>query len=293
MIIEAGKQGAKAAGNAQSGSPVRWLSLVFALGALALYLPTLLDAGQQWMINDNYAHGVFIFPLCAFLLWLRQDDIRSAPVQPSIWGLPLLIVGIFLQSASYLLQVKYVGMWSLALTLTGGVLMLFGPVMLRIVRFAIVFSLLANPLPHSLLSGMTVWIQNASTLGAAGLMDILGFTVVRNGNVIQVPGAVLEVAAACSGFHKFLSLSAFTLLYGYLFTESNRIRLILMVCVLPIALIANILRIAGLIGAATSGGLTALHAAHDMAEYLAILLAFGLLVLLGRSLGCRNLRFSL
>ena len=59
-------------------------------------------------------------------------------------------------------------------SLTGGVLMLFGPQMLRIVRFAIVFSLLANPLPHSLLSGMTVWIQNARTLGAAGLMDLLG-----------------------------------------------------------------------------------------------------------------------
>ncbi len=271
----------------------RWPGLLFALGVLALYTPTLIDAGQQWMINDNYAHGVFIFPLCAFLLWLRRDDIRSAPVQPSVWGLPLLVAGVLLQSASYLLQIKYIGMWSLALTLAGGVLMLFGPQMLRIVRFAIVFSLLANPLPHSLLSGMTVWIQNASTVGAAGLMDLLGFTLVRNGNVIQVPGAVLEVAAACSGFHKFLSLSAFTLLYGYLFTESNRVRLILLICVLPIALIANVLRIAGLIAAATSGGLHALHAAHDMAEYLAILLAFGLLVLLGRSLGCRNLRFSL
>ena len=272
---------------------VRWPGLLFAIGAVALYIPTLIDAGQQWMINDNYAHGVFIFPLCAFLLWLRRDDIRSAPVQPSVWGLPLLLAGVFLQSVSYLLQIKYVGMWSLALTLTGGVLMLFGPHMLRIDRFALIFSLLANPLPHSLLSGMTVWIQNASTLGAAGIMDLLGFTLVRNGNVIQVPGAVLEVAAACSGFHKFLSLSAFTLLYGYLFTESNRIRLILLVCVLPIALIANVLRIAGLIAAATTGGLSALHAAHDMAEYLAILLAFGLLVLLGRSLGCRNLRFSL
>ena len=293
MIVEVGKHGVKPSGNAESDSPIRWLPLVFALGTVALYIPTLLDAGQQWMINDNYAHGVFIFPLCAFLIWLRRDDIRSATVQPSIWGLPLLVVGILLQSASYLLQVKYVGMWSLAITLTGGVLMLFGPAMLRIVRFAIVFSLLANPLPHSLLSGMTIWIQNASTLGAAGLMDLLGFTVVRNGNVIQVPGAVLEVAAACSGFHKFLSLSAFTLLYGYLFTDNNRIRLILIVCVLPIALIANILRIAGLIAAASGGGLSALHAAHDMAEYMAILLAFALLVLLGRSLGCRNLRFSL
>jgi len=165
--------------------------------------------------------------------------------------------------------------------------------MLRIVRFALLFSLLANPLPHSLLSGMTTWIQDASTTGAAGLMNLLGFTLIRQGNVIQVPGAVLEVAAACSGFHKFLSLSAFTILYAYLFTDNNRVRLALLASVLPIALIANVLRIAGLIAAASGGGLSALHMAHDLAEYLAIILAFGLLVLLGRSLGCRTLRFDL
>ena len=271
----------------------RWPGTLFAVGVLALYVPTLLGAAQQWMINDNYAHGVFIFPLCAFLLWLRRDDLRRVELRPSSWGLPLLVVGVFLQSASYLLQVQYVGMWSLPLTLAGGVLMIWGVPTFRIIRFALAFSVLANPLPHSLLSGMTVWIQNASTSGAATLMDLMGFTLVRNGNVIQVPGAVLEVAAACSGFHKFLSLSAFTLLYGYLFTDNNRVRLVLMACVLPIALIANILRIAGLIAVASSGGIDALHHAHDMAEYLAILLAFGLLVLLGRGLGCRTLRFSL
>ncbi len=212
---------------------------------------------------------------------------------PTAWGLLPLVAGLLVQSLSYILQMKYVGMWSLALTLTGGVLLLYGAGLLAIVRFTLAFSLLANPLPHSVLNAMTLWIQSASTTGAASLMSLLGFTLIRHGNVIQVPGAMLEVAEACSGFHKFLSLSAFTLLFGYLCTTSNLKRVILMLAVLPIALIANILRISGLIAAASSGGLTALHAAHDGAEYLAIGLAFGLLVLLGRSIGCRTVRFSL
>jgi exosortase len=271
----------------------QWLPWVFAVGVLALYAPTLIDAAHQWMTNDNYAHGIFVFPLCAFILWLRRDDLRQVRPQPSAWGLLPLLVGLVLQCLSYTLQIKYIGMWSLAITLTGGVLLLYGFPMLPYVRFALLFSLLAAPLPHFLLNSITTWIQSASTQGAAGLMTFLGYPLIKNGNVIQVPGATLEVAAACSGFHKLLSLTAFTLLYAYLFTTSQPKRLVMLAAVLPLALLVNILRISGLIGVAASGGLTALHAAHDGAEYLAIGLAFGILLLLGRSLGCRNIRFSL
>jgi len=277
----------------QSSAWAKWPALVFAIGVLVLYFPTLVDAAHQWMINDNYAHGIFIFPLCGFLIWLRRDDLRLAERRPTAWGLIPLIIGLLLQCGSYTLQIKYVGMWSLFLTVTGGILILYGLEVWRIARFAVLFSLLANPLPHSLLNNMTIWIQGASTSGAATLMSLLGFTLIRTGNVIHVPGADLEVAQACSGFHKFLSLTAFTLLYSYLFTTRKRVRIIILLAVLPIALLVNILRISGLIAFASLGGLNAMHAAHDGAEYCAIILAFGLLVLLGRSLGCRTIRFSL
>lgn len=278
---------------AAPGTWTKWLPLVFAAGVLALYAPTLAVAAHEWMINDNYAHGIFIFPLCAFLLWLRRDELRQVERRPSAWGLPLLLAGLIGQCLSYTLQIKYIGMWTLALTLTGGVLVLYGPPMLPLVRFIILFSLLAYPLPHSVLAGMTTRIQGASTDGATALMSAVGYPLIKQGNVVQVPGAVLEVAEACSGFHKLLSLTAFTLLYSYLFTTNQGKRLVLLLAVLPLALLVNILRISGLIAAAAGGGLTALHAAHDAAEYCAITLAFGLLLLLGRVLGCRTMRFSL
>ena len=271
----------------------KWLPWVFFAGVLALYAPTLAEAAHQWMINDNYAHGIFIFPLCAFILWLRRDDLKQVRPKPSAWGLLPLTIGLALECFSYMLQIKYIGMWTLAITLTGGVLLLYGWPMMPSVRFALLFSLLAAPLPHTLLNTVTLWIQNASTVGAAGLMTALGYPIIKNGNVIQVPGATLEVAAACSGFHKLLSLTAFTLLYAYLFTGNQGKRLVLLGSVLPLALLVNILRISGLIAVASSGGLTALHQAHDAAEYCAIALAFGILLLIGRSLGCKNIRFSL
>jgi len=280
-------------GKTADGALSPWTPLVFAVGVLALYAPMLVVAAHEWTINDNYAHGFFIFPLCAFLLWLRRDDLRGAERRPSAWGLLPLAAGVIWQCLSYTLQLRYIGIWTLPLTLVGGVLVLYGPAMLPFVRFVILFSLLAYPLPHSVLAGMTTMIQSASTDGATALMTTLGYPLIKQGNVIQVPGAMLEVAEACSGFHKLLSLTAFTLLYSYLFTSSQWKRLILIAAVLPLALLVNILRISGLIAAAAAGGLPALHRAHDMAEYCAIGLAFGLLILLGRVLGCRTMRFSL
>ena len=271
----------------------RWLPLVFAVGVLALYAPMLVVAAHEWSINDNYAHGFFIFPLCAFLLWLRRDELRQVERRPSAWGFLPLAVGVVWQCLSYTLQLRYIGIWTLPLTLVGGVLVLYGPAMLPLVRFTILFSLLAYPLPHSLLNGMTIGVQSASTNGATALMTFLGYPLIKQGNVIQVPGASLEVAEACSGFHKLLSLTAFTLLYSYLFTSTQWKRLILIASVVPLALLVNILRISGLIAAASGGGLEALHKAHDGAEYCAIALAFGLLILLGRVLGCRTMRFYL
>ena len=290
MITQAGKAADEAVASADWE---RWLPLVFGVGVLAMYAPALAAAAHEWSINDNYAHGFFIFPLCLFILWLRRDELRQVERRPSAWGLLPLALGVLWQWLSYTLQLRYIGIWTLPLTLVGGVLVLYGPAMLPLVRFAILFSLLAYPLPHSVLVGMTTRIQGASTDGATGLMSALGYPLIKQGNVIQVPGATLEVAEACSGFHKLLSLSAFTLLYAYLFTSSQWKRVILLAAVLPLALLVNVLRISGLIAAAAAGGLSALHRAHDMAEYLAIGLAFGLLILLGRILGCRTMRFSL
>jgi len=278
---------------ASSPSWERRLPLIFWAGVLAMYAPALLAAAHEWSINDNYAHGFFIFPLCLFILWLRRDELRLVERRPSAWGLLPLALGVVWQCLSYTLQLRYIGIWTLPLTLVGGALVLYGPAMLPLVRFAILFSLLAYPLPHSLLAGMTTRIQAASTDGATGLMSALGYPMIKQGNVIQVPGATLEVAEACSGFHKLLSLSAFTLLYAFLFTPVQWKRLILIAAVLPLALLVNVLRISGLIAATAAAGVAGMHRVHDWAEYIAIGLAFGLLILLGRILGCRTMRFSL
>lgn len=267
--------------------PLAWPGTMYLfLGGVALvYAPIVYGAALQWISNDNYAHGFFIFPVSIFLLWNRRKALSTAERRPEAWGLLLLFIGLAGAIGGYLLQIKYVGMWSLIPTLAGGIVALHGRQLWKVTQFSVWFLLFAAPIPNSFLGPLTGQIQWFSTIGAAEVMTTLGFPVIQHGNVLQVPGASLEVATACSGFHKLISLLAFAAIYGHLFLNTLPKRTLLLFLSVPIALLVNVLRICGLVAATIYGGLPGLHATHDPAEIVSIILAFVLFVLAGKALG--------
>ncbi len=283
------------AGTARSGIGARLLEWpgsfwLFVLSLAVLYAPTLAHAEYEWATNDSYAHGFIIFPVAIYLVWNQRSEVARAQYRPTRWGFALLVAGLIMQTVSYLLQLRYIGMWSLPVTLAGGILLLHGRSLWRVVCFPVCFLLFAAPLPNTLLSETTLWIQQVSTTGTVWLATLLGYSLIQHGNVLQVPGLTVEIAEACSGFHKLISLGAFAMLYGYVYQASLPQRLILAALVFPIAIFSNVLRITALIAAGSAWGLPGMHAAHDPAEYCAIFIAFVMFVVAGRLLGCRTLK---
>jgi exosortase len=260
---------------------------------VAVYGPILQETSRYWFQNDNFAHGMFILPLSIALLWLQRTQIAAARPAPTWRGLPLLVIGLAIGSFCYLMRVKFIGIWSVIPTLAGAILLLHGPELWQIARFPVCFLFWIGPLPSFIYSPISQWVQTISTRGAAEIMTSLGYTLLRNGNQIQIPGYALEVADACSGFKKLIALTAFALLYGYIYPLSPQKRLLLVLCALPVSLLANVLRVSALIAVFSSGGLNALHHAHDMAEICALIFSFFLFVMIGKALGCKTARFSL
>jgi exosortase len=285
--------GLRAAATPARAVPAALPLTVFLAAVAAIYAPSVADAAHVWLTDDNCAHGIFILPASALLVWLSRPDLIRAEKKPDARGLWLLGFGLLTQMIGYLLQLPFIGMWSLVPTLAGGVLALYGPAVWRIVQFPAWFLLLAAPLPNVLIGWLTHGTQRISTDGASDLMTLVGFTLVQHGNIIGVPGAQLEVADACSGTHKLMSLIAFSLLYGHVYAVGPLKRLALLVAAVPIALVANVLRISSLIVAGTYYGSAGVHAAHDPSEYAAIVVAFLLFVFAGKLIGCKTLRFSL
>ena len=80
---------------------------------------------------------------------------------------------------------------------------------------------------------------------AASALPLLGVPVLREGNIINLPALPLEVAEACSGIRSLLSLTTLSVIYGYLLESRISIRTLLMLASIPIAVVANGLRIVG------------------------------------------------
>jgi exosortase len=257
-----------------------------------LFFPILRAAATLWMTNDNYSHGIFIFPIVAFMLWLKKDEIEQAEIKPTYWGLLPLVAGLALELCGYLLDLPYIGMWSLVPVLAGCILMCGGLQMWKVVQFPICYILLAGSIPTSIFAGINQWIQHVSTVGAAWLGQTLGFVLMRHGNYIEVPGMSLEVMMACSGYKKLVSLITFALLYGFLFTTNNYKRILLVLMAVPIAVCANCLRITGLIAASSEGGIQMFHVFHTPTDLIAIVVALLFIMVIGKGIGCKNLVYS-
>jgi len=96
----------------------------------------------------------------------------------------------------------------------------------------------------------------------------------------------LLIADACSGLNSMIAISGVGLIYVYLAGHSSRwVNGVLLLSVVPIAFLANIIRVTALVLVTFYFGDGAGSSFHDQAGYLEIAVAFGSFFLLDAALG--------
>jgi len=217
--------------------------LVIALGWLyADVIPALV---RQWTADPDYSHGFFVVPLAAFFIWERRDALARAPIRPHVAGVVVLAVSLIVFIAGrygselFLTRVSMIGV------LAGLILFLAGWAYLRILAFPLAFLLFMIPLPAIIFNQIAFPLQLlASRLGEMTI-SASGVPVLREGNVLLLPGRTLEVAEACSGIRSLLSLLMLAIVLGYFSERRIGSRVAIAIAAIPIAVIANAIRVAG------------------------------------------------
>jgi exosortase len=109
--------------------------------------------------------------------------------------------------------------------------------------------------------------------------------VLREGNVIVLSETTLEVAEACSGIRSLQALMALGTVYGYFTQSAAWKRWALLVLSVPIAIVANALRVSGTGFLAHFWGIELAQGFyHTFAGWLVFLVAFALLLGCGSAL---------
>ena len=210
-----------------------------------LYAPVLVRLVAQWWSDPNFSHGFFVPAFAAYVLWEDRHRIKAIEGAPSNWGLPLIFLSLLTLILGVFGAELFLSRISLLLLAAGIVVFLRGWQTLRVVLFPVVFLVLMIPIPAIVFNEITLPLQVLASKVSAWLLPYLGVPVFREGNVINLPAMPLEVADACSGIRSLLSLTTLAIMYGYLMEKRVRLRVILALASIPIAVAANSLRIVG------------------------------------------------
>lgn len=210
---------------------------------VALFFPIL---ALRWRFYDEqprYSHCPMLPVVAGFWIWDRWERIRAVPRGASRAGVALVVASVVAYLYGRRESVNLVQHVAMLLTLVGGVWAMCGGRMLRALAFPLGYLFLTVPLPKTWDDAITQPLQRMATMVAEGAFDAFGWIVVRQGNVLQLPGLKLLVEDACSGVHSLYSLVALGIAWVG-FTERPRwLRAVLVVSTVPVALAANSLRV--------------------------------------------------
>jgi exosortase len=264
------------------------LGTVLALAAAMAWVYGGIMAGlaRQWASDDNYSHGFFVIPLAVYFAWERRDALRRANPQPSAAGLVVICASLLLLVAGRLGAELFLTRVSLVGVLAGATWYVGGREHLRVLVFPIAFLLLMIPLPAIIFNQIAFPLQLLASRAGETVIAAAGIPVLREGNVLQLPGRSLEVAEACSGIRSLVSLLMLGIILGYFTERRTGARVLIALAAVPIAIVANAARVAGtglaseLVSPAAADGFF-----HTFSGWLMFVVAFAGLMLVQRLIG--------
>ncbi len=198
---------------------------------------------EHWRQDENFSHGSFVPVFSLFVLWRERSRFSSLTPRPSTWGLAILILAMGTLIVGVLGSELFLSRVSFLLTLAGLIVFFRGWGYFRVGLFPWAFLFLMVPIPAIIFNHITLPLQILASEIAATLLPLMGVPVLREGNIINLPSMPLEVVQACSGIRSLLSLVTLAIIYGYLTKAPKSIRGVLALAAVPIAVVANSLRI--------------------------------------------------
>lgn len=263
-----------------SGRAAARLTFAFVLGSfLLLYGPVLLGLAADWWTDDNYSHGFVVLPFAAYFTWERLDRLRRTRVAPSHAGLVVVLAGLAVYLAGTLGAERFLARVSMLVVLVGGLAWVRGWPTVRVLALPLAFLLLMIPIPAIIFNKLAFPLQLIASQVGERILSLFGIPVLREGNLIILARTTLEVAEACSGIRSLISLLTLGLIYGYFIDGRTGVRTAIALLTVPVAIVANGVRVAGTgIAAHQFGEEAAAGFFHSFSGWLMFVIALGLLV---------------
>ena len=230
--------------------------------------------------NEDLTYCYLVPPIVLYLIWEQRRPLAALPSAPSWQGLPVVAFGIacyWLGELGGEYTLLFISLW---LVLAGLLWLQLGWRKLKIIAFPVLFSLAMVPPPNLIAGNLSFKLKLLSSWLGVELLQLLGMTAYREGNLIDLGFTQLQVVDACSGLRYLIPLLVLGVLIAFHSRLSFRKRLLLVASAIPLSIVTNSLRIASVgllypvLGASATEGLF-----HDVTGWLIFMISLALLLL--------------
>lgn len=221
--------------------------LLFVLFFFA-YFPVIYELRDTVIGNELARHAPLVFALSGFLVYrkrrmlARRLDDSGAPGS-SGGSLIFFLAGLLLNLLGQAAGVSYLSQLSIPLTLYGMTSYLTGRNFSRELIFPLVFLLLAFPIPGKIYMELVFPLKLLVTEVSGAILSLIGYPVKIQGTILEISSVSIGVVDACSGLNSLMAILTLSIFYTYLVLAKRAHRAIIIVSMLPMILIANILRV--------------------------------------------------
>jgi exosortase len=223
-----------------------WFTLIV---LVAISIPTMYRLGTQVWSKEFGAHGPIVLATGAWLL-SRRFPAMMAEAQPGNVVVSMLgalgSLAIYAFGRAYdLISLEVAGLYGFGLVLMFD---RFGPRTMLRNWFPIFYLGLLLPAPGWMLDEFTAPLKHLVSAMSAGIVIPMGVPLVREGVTMIVGPYQLLVEDACSGLNSLVGLISITMFYVYLLRNAGwRYSAFLVCLIIPVAIVANVIRIVFLI----------------------------------------------
>jgi len=260
----------------------RVLAGILFLLVFAVHVPTLVWTARVILSSEDMAHGMCAPFIAGYLIFQKRKCLFDPAAKPSRSGLVGFSLAALLSVAGSLGGSTTVLRLAFLLSLASGILLVGGFSVLSQFKFPLLLLLFTFPIPPVLYAQLTGPLQSLATGLSQSFLEVLGFSTLRDGNLLELPHYRLSIVEACSGIRSLVTLLFFCCLYAYFMEKKLWRRVTIVVLSIPSALFLNVIRITvtGVLGewrpALTHGTY------HEVLGWICLTLGFGLVLVLYR-----------
>ena len=240
--------------------------------------------GRQWIAaGGDFSHGWLMPVFSIYAIWHYRVDLKNAEKSTDYRGCLLLAISLLLHIAAYRAQQPRISLIAMVGVIMAIPFSFYGSQVAKLLLFPCGYLLLA--FTSYFLVSLTFKLRLLSTTLSVVILNGFGISAIRNGTAIFSPTGLfgLEVADPCSGLRSLVTITAIAAPYAWMTQKKLFFKWGLFLCSLPIAVMANSLRIVTIaMFAMVWGQDNALKIYHDYSGYILFFFAVLMLITIDR-----------